>query len=256
MSPSRTTSAIGWATLRGLSLALAVLACLALAGCGAVASRGLNAEGVRLFDQTRYDEALQQFQKAVYENPTDPDGHYNLAATYHRLGALNQRPSDLKQAEHYYHMCLDQDPDHRECYRGLAVLLVEQGKADEAFRLVQGWVDRKPGVSEPKIELARLYEEFGDRDTAKDYLVSALTLEPDNARALAALGRLREQSGDTLQALADYQRSLQADQFQAGVRERVASLRSRVSPGLPAAPGVPTQPGGTRMVTGGGNTLR
>ncbi|HPP54236.1 MAG TPA: tetratricopeptide repeat protein, partial [Thermoguttaceae bacterium] len=111
------------------------LACLGLAGCGSVASRGINAEGVRLFQQSRYDEALQQFQKAVYLDPKDADGYYNLAATYHRLGVLNQRPSDLKQAEHYYHMCLDQNPDHRECYRGLAVLLIEQGKGEEAFRL-------------------------------------------------------------------------------------------------------------------------
>lgn len=245
-------------TIRPSTLAagLAAIACLAAAGCGSVASRGLNAEGVRLFDQTRYDEAMQQFQKAVAENPTDADGYYNLAATYHRLGMLNQRPSDLKQAEHYYHMCLDQDPDHAECHRGLAVMLVEQGKGDEAFRLLQTWADRKPSAAEPKIELARLHEEFGDRATAQDYLVNAITQDPGNARAFAALGRLREQSGDTLQALADYEQSLKADRFQGGVQQRVASLRSRMNPGIPAAPSVPTPPGGTRVVTGAANTLR
>lgn len=232
--------------------------CAMLGGCGSVASRGLNAEGVRLFQQSRYDEALHQFQRAVFLNPTDADGYYNLAATYHRLGVLNQRPSDLKQAEHYYHMCLDQNPDHRECYRGLAVLLIEQGKGDEAFRLLKGWADRRPDLADPKIELARLYEEFGDRESAKDYLVSALAVEPANARALAALGRLRELSGDTLQALADYQRSLDVDRFQEGVQQRVAALRSQMPSNLPAAPGStlarsPSTAGGSdqpRMVGG------
>ncbi len=219
---------------------------LLLGGCGSVASRGINAEGVRLFQQSRYDEALQQFQKAIHLNPKDADGYYNLAATYHRLGLLNQRPSDLKQAEHYYHMCLDQNPDHRECYRGLAVLLVEQGRGEEAFRLLKGWADRRPDLADPKIELARLYEEFGDRETAKDYLVSALGVEPSNARALAALGRLRELSGDTLQALADYQRSLEANRFQEGVQQRVAALRSQMPTNLAAIPrsGVPGSPPG------------
>ncbi|MCS7303761.1 MAG: tetratricopeptide repeat protein [Thermoguttaceae bacterium] len=210
---------------------------LLLGGCGSVASRGINAEGVRLFQQSRYDEALQKFQKAIYLNPKDADGYYNLAATYHRLGVLNQRPSDLKQAEHYYHMCLDQNPDHRECYRGLAVLLVEQGRGEEAFRLLKSWADRRPDLADPKIELARLYEEFGDRETAKDYLVSALGVEPSNPRALAALGRLRELSGDTLQALADYQRSLEANRFQEGVQQRVAALRAQMPGHLVASPG-------------------
>lgn len=160
------TMKIGGAIVAGLCLVMA-------AGCGQVASRGINAEGVRLFEQTRYDEAIEQFQLAVHEDPNDPDGYYNLASTYHRLGTLNQRPSDLKQAEHYYRMCLDRNPDHRECYRGLAVLMAEQNRAEEGFALIKGWVDRNPAASEPKIELARLYEEFGDKQTAKDYLLNA-----------------------------------------------------------------------------------
>lgn len=248
-----TNQSFRWARLWGGTVGLILL----LGGCNSVASRGINAEGVRLFQQNRYDEALQKFQKAVYLNPKDADGYYNLAATYHRLGVLNQRPSDLKQAEHYYHMCLDQNADHRECYRGLAVLLLEQGRGEEAFRLLKSWTERRPDLADPKIELARLYEEFGDRETAKDYLVSALGVEPSNARALAALGRLRELSGDTLQALADYQRSLEANRFQEGVQQRVAALRAQMPGNLATAADSPTSgsPGaggvrGNRMVGG------
>ena len=240
---------IGGAVAAGLSLVIA-------AGCGSVASRGINAEGVRLFEQSRYDEAVQQFLQAVYEDPNDPDGYYNLAATYHRMGTLNQRPSDLKQAEHYYRMCLDRAPEHRECYRGLAVLLAEQGQAEEAFALIRSWADRNPSSPEPKIELARLYEEFGDKQTAKDYLVSALSTEPENSRALAALGRLREETGEHAQALADYERSLGGDRFQEGVRQRVAALRSRLNSGFSTNPSTPTPPGGTRVVTGTPNPIR
>ncbi|HPP54617.1 MAG TPA: hypothetical protein PK777_16810, partial [Thermoguttaceae bacterium] len=62
----------------------------------------------------------------------------------------------------------------------------------------------------------------------------------------------RELSGDTLQALADYQRSLEANRFQEGVQQRVAALRSQMPTNLPAAPGspTPTSPGTTRMVGG------
>ena len=94
-----------------------------------------NAQGVQLFQQARFQEALRQFQDATYEDPYNADGYYNVAATYHRLGQLEHRRADLDEAEEYYNQCLDRDPNHRECYRGLAVLLAEQGRTDAAFRL-------------------------------------------------------------------------------------------------------------------------
>ena len=211
------------AMLVGLTLCLA-------AGCADFAAQGRNAQGVRLFTQARYHEALQQFHEATYTDSLDPDGYYNLAATYHRLGVLEDRQSDLDQAENYYNQCLDREPDHCECYRGLAVLLAEQGRNEEAFRLLEGWVDREPSGSEAKIELARLFQEFGDRAAAKEHLIDALQVEPDNPRALAALGKIREDMGESEQALVDYQRSLWHDRFQPQVASRIAALRATTVP--------------------------
>ena len=222
---------------------------LALPGCQ-WAAQGQNAEGVRMFQQAYYQGALQRFQQAIQSDPKNADGYYNLAATHHRLGTLQQQKSDLIQAENYYHLCLDNNTDHPDCHRGLAVLLFEQGRKAEAFRLLQGWAGRSPTLAAPHIELARLYEESGDREAAKQQLVEAISVEPSNARALAALGKLREESGNTMQALADYQRSLSINRFQPQVAARVQSLQSAL-----AAPGG-TTPGGTRIVSTPGTPLR
>ena len=223
------------------------------AGCWGFAARGKNAEGVRLFQQARYNEARQQFEQATYEDPTNADGYYNLAATYHRLGKLGNRAPDLKKAEDYYNQCLDHQPNHAECYRGLAVLLAEQGRSEEAFRLIEGWVDRQPGLVDARIEMARLFEETGERRAAKEHLLQALAIDPDNPRALAALGRLRELLGENAQALADYQRSLWRDRFQPEVAARVAALQSAVgASGGTAGP----SPAGTRTVSGAAGSLR
>ncbi|MCR4413029.1 MAG: tetratricopeptide repeat protein [Thermoguttaceae bacterium] len=205
----------------------------------------MNAEGVRLFEQARFTEAMDRFERAIAADPTAGDGYYNLAATYHRVGAANGRKADLIQAERYYYLCLDRSPDHRECHRGLAVLLAEQGRSEEAFRLLESWAAKNPALPDPKIELARLSEEFGDRDAAKQYLADALLRDPTNARALAALGRLRELEGDTVQALANYQQSLLADRFQPDISARVAMLQSAA--GTPPVSGGASS--GTRIVT-------
>jgi tetratricopeptide (TPR) repeat protein len=216
---------------------------VSLPGCGSIAAQGHDAEGVRLFQQARYQDAVREFQGAAYEDPNDADAYYNIAATYHRLGKIEHRPSDLAQAECYYNQCLDRNPNHTECYRGLAVLLAEQGRKDDAFRLVEGWVQRQPALADAKIELARLNDEFGNRQSAQDLLNEALVCDPSNPRTLTALGKLREDAGDKAQALANYQRSLAEDNRQPLVASRVSTLQG----GLPsAAPsGAPVYAGST-----------
>ena len=229
------------AACRGLLLAGLLLA---LTGCGEFAAQGRNAEGVRLFQQARYQEAMRQFQQAAYDDPVDSDAYYNMAATYHRTGQVEHRQADLDQAECYYNQCLDRHPDHAECYRGLAVLLAEQGRKEDAFRLVEGWVMRQPCSADAKIELARLNDEFGNHQVAKNQLVEALAVEPENARALAALGKIREDTGDRAQALANYQRSYLRDNRQPAVAARIAALQVGSAPSATAPPLVDQ---GTRM---------
>jgi tetratricopeptide (TPR) repeat protein len=206
-----------------------LLATLSASGCG-VAASGMNMQGARLYQQGDYRGAAQQFTQAIAQDPSNADAYYNLAATYHRLGKLNGQESDLTQAESFYNQCLDRDPNHADCYRGLAVLLAETGRSDAAFRLLEGWVARAPALADAKIELARLNEEFGERGRAEEYLLGALKLEPNNPRALAALGSIREREGQYLQALENYERSLRANQFQPMIATRVAALRATVGP--------------------------
>jgi len=236
-----------------MSVVISSLLCLTLAGgCGSFAAQGRNSEGVRLFQQAEYHRALEHFQDAIHNDPDDADGYYNLAASYHRIGALENRPSHLKTAEHYYNQCLDRDDDHQECYRALAVLLAEQGRTDEAFRLIEGWVDKRPNSSGARIELARLCQEHNCPADAKNHLIDALKLAPDNPRALAALGKIREDMGDEAQALKDYQRSLECDRFQHQVAGRVAALQAKTGRNSWSTP----TGGGTRLVDRESTPLR
>jgi tetratricopeptide (TPR) repeat protein len=202
-------------------------------GCQLAAS-GQNATGARLYEQGQYSAALQQFQKVITTDPTNPDGYYNLAATNHRLGIQRQDAKLLTQAEALYNQCLDHDPNHIECHRGLAVLLVDTGRPDRAFALMKNWAAQSPQFAEPRIELARLYEEAKDGATALKYLEDAVQIDANNSRAWLALGRLREQAGDLNQALQNYQRSLAINNLQPMAAERIAALSQQISANLDA----------------------
>jgi tetratricopeptide (TPR) repeat protein len=202
---------------------LPLLIVLASTGCGRL-TRNDNAEGVRLYQQGNYLGAVNCFQQALVQQPGSPDCFYNLGATYHQQAKLFGRPADMGTAEQYYHLCLARNPNHEACQRGLAVLLVEQNRGPEAVAQLQAWSQRQPTNPNPQIELARLCQEHGDLRDAENHLVDALSIDPNNTRALVALGQIREASGDSAQALANYSRALALDPRQPTVAAKVASL--------------------------------
>jgi tetratricopeptide (TPR) repeat protein len=192
-------------------------------GCK-MAADGQNVQGVALYQQGQYQAAMQEFQKALANDPKNADAYYNLAATTHRMGVQKSDQQMLAQAETLYNQCLDLNANHNECYRGLAVLLGDTGRQDRAFSLIKNWAAANPTSSDARIELARLYEETNDLNSAQVHLNAAIMADQNNARAWAALGRLRERTGDSQQALANYQRSLSLNGAQAAIADRVAAL--------------------------------
>lgn len=210
---------------------------LVCSGCG-VASQGMNVEGTRMYEQGDYQGALQRFQQSIANDPTNADSYYNVASTYHRLGKLNQDQNLLNQSEIFYNQCLDHNPNHTDCYRGLAVLLAETGRPDATLRLLNRWVTESPTNPDAKIELARVMDELGNREVAKQRLLEALTTDPNNNRALTALAKIREDEGNPVQAMQIYERSLAINRFQPQVEARLAALQASV--GHLAPPTAPT----------------
>ncbi|MBI1247273.1 tetratricopeptide repeat protein [bacterium] len=199
-----------------------------------MAASGYNVAGIRAVEEGQPQVAVTKFQKALGHDPTNADAYYNLAATYHQMGKQTNDPKMLHQAEELYNKCLDLDHNHTECHRGLAVLLIDTKRSDSAFTLMENWEREAPQLADPKIELARLYQEFGDKENARNELNQALAVDANNARAWAAMGSLREQSGDLGQALANYQRAYSLNTLDSGVGARVAALqRQGVQSSLP-----------------------
>jgi tetratricopeptide (TPR) repeat protein len=227
------------------ALTLGLICTLLSSGGCHWASSGQNASGARLYQQGQYTEALQQFQQAITSNPQNADGYYNLAATTQRLAQQRGDKKLLEQAEALYNQCLDHDPNHVECHRGLAVLLVESGRPDRAFALMKNWASQNPQFAEPRIELARLYEEHGEPATALKYLEDAVRQDTNNSRAWLALASLREKSGELTQALQNYQQALAVNRAQPVVVERIAALTRQINANIEAS----RVQGGTQIAT-------
>jgi tetratricopeptide (TPR) repeat protein len=219
--------------------AVLLVAAVSAIGCHRLTAND-SSEGVRLYQQGNYLGAVNSFQRALDQQPGNPDCFYNLGATYHQQAKLFSRPGDLETAEQYYHLCLARAPDHAACQRGLAVLLVETGRSDEAIDQLEQWAVQDPDSPEPHIEIARLCQEQGNLPAAEEQLAAALAVDPDNSRALVAQGQMREAAGDTQQALASYSRALELDRNQPTVMVKVATLQDEAAAATVAARPPPT----------------
>ena len=205
-----------------------------------MSAQGRNVDGVREYQAGHYQQAIQHFQTALANDPQNADAYYNLARTYYSMAKVNGDRTLMQQAEGLYHQCLDLQPDHTDCYRCLAILLIDTDREESAFALMKGWAQRSYYTPEPRIELARLHEEFGDKDAAIQHLTDALNINANNPRAWSALGRLREQRGELSQALANYQQAYSLNQYQQGLGTRIAAVSQRIAASN-AFPGTGTQ---------------
>ena len=209
-----------------LFLLLAIM--ILFSGCSTLNTQYKNANGVELYSSGQYAQAIEVFQSNINANPEDADAYYNIGAIYHQLGRVNRDTNQYAQAEQYYRAALGKNPNHSPAYRGLSVWYMEQNRQDDAFTLLKNWNTLSPDLSDPKIELARLYQETGQNRDAIDCLSATLALDPRNARALRALGYLREAGQEYDQALVNYRNSLQYNPAQPDLTARVASLESQL----------------------------
>lgn len=202
---------------------------LCVSGCQSFTSQAYNAEGVRRMNQGDTQKAEECFLKARSTSPADADSCYNLAIVDHKRAQESKNPEDYRRAEEYYRLCLDRNPSHSEAYRGLATLYCDQNRVYDAFALLENWNRQEIGSVEPKIELARLCNEYNRIDQAEQNLRQALAIDPKNVRAINSLGYVYEQKCQYAQASQLYCQSLQLLPSQTGIQARRCQLENRLN---------------------------
>ncbi|MFK7770303.1 MAG: tetratricopeptide repeat protein [Mariniblastus sp.] len=216
---------IAKATLLVLPLALFAIS---LSGCNLGAQHN-NVTGRRAFEMGQYSVAINEFQKALSKNPNNADALYNLGASLYSQAKQTKNQQVLNQAEQLYRQAIAKNDQHVDAHRGLAGLLIETDREKYAFDLINTWKTRYPASTEPIVELARLYQEYGDNRRATDLLADALKIDSNNVRVLKAMGHVREIQGQTHLALDNYIRVIQLDNQQTEVAAKVASLQNQLA---------------------------
>ena len=135
-------------------------------------------------------------ERRVAEQPARSDARSLL-----RRGEAQEAAGDLAAAEASYREALALSPKLADAYLDLGAMLCETRRCDDAVRLYQTAIVECPEAAWIWFNRAIALEDQGETAEAIASYEHSLQLDPDLADAHYNLGRLREQSGDERGAL-------------------------------------------------------
>ena len=80
-----------------------------------------------LVAKERYEEAVDQFQRAIKARP-------NMVTAWYYLGYTNAKLKRFSDAVHSYRRTLEIEPSHTRAYLGIGQALLSTGNREEALR--------------------------------------------------------------------------------------------------------------------------
>lgn len=160
-----------------------------------------NNLGVALKAAGRYDEAMEEFKKAVRLKPRYPDAVFNIGNTF-----LLQGRGRL--ARPYFEEALRLKPDLAQAYIGLGNILVQEGQPAAAVENYRKSLGLQPGSPVAHVNLAYALVLQGEYEEGGRAYLDALRLDPGLAEAYNGVGRVLLYYGRAAEAVPYFQRAL------------------------------------------------
>lgn len=175
--------------------------------------------GLRFTKAGRHAEAIDCYQKALAEAPSDPHVLFALGNTARALGMA--RPAEI-----FYRQVLALAPDRIEAFINLANLLRANGQAEAARALLEPALARNPQSPELWLTLGSAFRDANNADEAERHYRRALELRPGYAAALGNLADMLAGKGAYADALPLYDRAVreEPDNAQAKLNRAVLHL--------------------------------
>lgn len=157
--------------------------------------------GTGLNDQERYDEAIEQFNLALQENP-------RMAPAYVNMSTALSAKQDWAGAERLLKKSLDIQPASALTHAKLAHVQIEQGLLDQAEKTLEKALSIDPLSLETKRSLGRLELRKGNIDSAVETFRGMLEIDAKSVEAHADLGLALMQKGDLSEAVRELEEAL------------------------------------------------
>ena len=150
--------------------------------------------GEVLYNQGRYEEALEVVRVAVEQALDDPMAHVSLGKILNALGRF-------KEAETYLRRAIALSSQEWEAYLGLGKALYNQGRYEEALEVVRVAVEQRLDSAPARVNLGLILNALDRFEEAEIHLRRAIVLDPQARDAHLNLGTVLYNQGRYEEAL-------------------------------------------------------
>jgi tetratricopeptide (TPR) repeat protein len=147
--------------------------------------------------QSRYADAVGEYEKAIEINPSASDLHFRLGRA---LLLESHDPASLQKASQAFEAELKLNPEDGACEFQLGQIAQVQGDKQEARKRMMRALELSPDFVQALITLGKLDTQEKNYDSAIARLKRAITLQPANETAHYALLTAYRDSGDMQKA--------------------------------------------------------
>jgi Flp pilus assembly protein TadD len=165
--------------------------------------------------------AISIYKNILSAEPEDQDALFGLAATYHRVGELNK-------ARPYYGRLLKLNPHHREGLNNFLSLISDESP-QEALAELERLEQRNPDFSPIPAQQAILLDKMGFYEQARDKMLRAMELAPENITYKYNLAVMLDRQGRYADAGGLYRLLIDASLKGQKIPATVESLQKRLN---------------------------
>ncbi len=176
----------------------------------------------------RIREAVQEAENAIRLDSHSLEAHKLLGQIYYSSIAnedLNRGPAsseNLKKAVQEYETIARLDPADSSSMLSLSNLYRYDGQTDKAITTLKKFLEMVPSSEAGLANLAQIYSDQGNFKEAINVFQKALQANPESPRILSELAYTYEQSKDYKNAIETYRKALTADEDSLDLRRGLA----------------------------------
>ena len=180
-----------------------------------------NGLGYVYHDLRRYDEAITAYRQALQLDP-------QYASPWNGLGLVYEDQGQYDQAIHHYTRALEIDPAYKWAYANIGNCHRKQSRYDEAITAFRQALQLDPQYAYPWNGLGRVYRDLRRYDEAIAAYRQALQLDPQDADPWNGLGLVYTLQGELEQALNAWQRALELAPTEGSYHASLANVLRRL----------------------------
>ncbi|MBT7696331.1 MAG: tetratricopeptide repeat protein, partial [Desulfobacterales bacterium] len=171
-------------------------------------SVSLNISGDKLYQRGDIDEAVTEFETALFLDSNDVNVRNSLGVCYGILGHYNKALEQFDEV-----IRLDPEDIMAIYNKGHVNLLI--GDKEKALEIFLSAGNPGEAIYELVFELGKIYIEKGMYAEGKEYIEKALELKPDSGPAFRYLGECFESDGQIREAIDVYKKAVKQNPYDA-----------------------------------------